>query len=90
MEGETMTPVIEPTKRLKTTDDVKEALTTLYKVDRLTVILFIGNEEAGPCWWFRLPASKGNKLARLDDEGNLHIYNLHATALRLKDGEIWP
>ena len=80
----------EPPKRLQTTADVEAALKTLYRVDRLTVLLFIGREEAGPCWWFRLPASKGNKVARLDDEGNLHIYNLHACQLMLKDGEIWP
>lgn len=77
-------------KRLKTTTDVREALLKLYAVDRLTVLLFIGKEEADPCWWFRLPASKGNKMARLDDEGNLHIYNLHACSLMLRDGEIWP
>jgi len=77
-------------KRLKTTDDVREALLNLYAVERLTVFLFIGKEEAGPCWWFRLPASKGNRMARLDDEGNLHIYNLHSCQLMLRDGEVWP
>ncbi len=85
-----MPQVAEPPKRLQTTTDVREALLKLYAVDRLTVLLFIGKEEAGPCWWFRLPGSKGNKMARLDDEGNLHIYNLHACQLRLRDGEIWP
>ncbi len=77
-------------KRLQTTADIQEALMKLYSVDRLTVLLFVGREEVGPCWWFRLPGSKGNKMARLDEEGNLHIYNLHACTLRLKDGEIWP
>lgn len=75
--------------KLKTTTDVEEAIKNLYAVDRLTTLLFIGKEEAGPCWWFRLPASKGNKMARLDDEGNLHVYNLHA-CLMLRNGEIWP
>lgn len=81
---------LEPPKRLQTTADVEETLKSLYKVERLQVLLFIGKEEAGPCWWFRLPASKGNKMARLDDEGNLHIYNLHACSLMLRNGEIWP
>jgi hypothetical protein len=81
---------MEPPKRLRTSIDVEEAIKNLYAVERLQVFLFIGNEEAGSCWLFRLPASKGSKMARLDDEGNLHIYNLHACQLMLKDGEIWP
>jgi len=81
---------MEPPKRLQTASDVEEAIRNLYAVERLQVFLFIGNEEAGPCYWFRLPASKGSKLARLDDEGNLHVYNLNSSLLMLKDGEIWP
>lgn len=81
---------LEPPKRLQTATDVEEAIKKLYKVERLQVFLSVGNVEAGPCYWFRLPASKGNKLARIDDEGNLHIYNLHACQLMLRNGEIWP
>jgi hypothetical protein len=29
-------------------------------------------------------------MARLDDEGNLHVYNLNSSLLMLRDGEIWP
>jgi hypothetical protein len=89
-----MVPVAVTIATHLTTKDVEKALCEMFHTDRLAAFIPLNEKETEyvfhdlRMFWFRVPGVEGIKVARLDGEGNMHVYKLLHFCVRYADGEV--